>query len=377
MNQDPPAGLKRTPLYELHEKQQAKMVPFAGYLMPVQYPTGIRSEHQHTRNSASLFDISHMGQIVISGDDIARRLETLVPGEIEALAIMQQRYTVFTNEQGGVLDDLMVTRLPEGFFLVVNAACKEADYDYLVASLGPNCELEMLDNHALLAVQGPAAAAVLAGFAPGLEDLAFMRAAEVNIGGIDCLVHRCGYTGEDGYEISVSSEDAITLAERLLQNESLLPAGLGARDTLRLEAGLCLYGHELDETTTPVEADLAWVIAAKYRGDNPVNAAFPGAGIILSQLREGAPRYRLGLLPEGRAPVRDGAIIFDSQGRKVGIISSGGYGQTVGGPVAMGYVDADAAGDAGFQVEMRNRMHKLVRVPLPFVEHRYYKKPKN
>ncbi|MEX2353025.1 MAG: glycine cleavage system aminomethyltransferase GcvT, partial [Gammaproteobacteria bacterium] len=244
--------IKQTPLYSLHLELGARMVPFAGYAMPVQYPAGIKAEHQHTRLAAGLFDISHMGQIRIEGDGLAARLETLVPGDISSLQPGQQRYTVLTNETGGILDDLMITRMTDHFFLVVNAARKAHDYNYLQQKLTPDCRVQALEKRALLALQGPEAATVMAAFEPGISDLPFLGAGEFELAGINCLIHRCGYTGEDGFEISMDSADAERFARLLLDNPLVQPVGLGARDSLRLEAGLCLYGHDLDETITPV-----------------------------------------------------------------------------------------------------------------------------
>lgn len=372
MNDSQPAALKHTPLYNFHKDMQAKMVPFAGYEMPVQYPTGIRSEHRHTRAHASLFDISHMGQIMIEGESTGQILETLVTGDITGLKSYRQRYTVFTNQDGGIIDDLMITRLPEGYFLVVNAACKENDYRLLQEAFSGQGRLDMMTDRALLALQGPDAAPCLANFDPDIAVMPFLSARLSSISGIECLIHRCGYTGEDGFEISVSDKEAENLARILLQQDGVACAGLGARDTLRLEAGLCLYGHDLDESTTPVEADIAWVIAQKYKREAQT-AQFPGASLILEQLSGSVARIRAGFRPEGRAPVREGTSIYNSKGAKVGIITSGGYGETVGGPIAMGYVDNDASAQAGYMVEVRGRNIQLNRVDLPFVAHRYYK----
>ena len=373
MNQARTAGLKRTPLYTLHKELKGRMVPFAGYEMPVQFPAGIRAEHAHTRDMAGLFDISHMGQIVIVGENVAVNLEKLVPGDIQGLSMMHQRYTVFTNNDGGILDDLMVTRMADHHFLVVNAACKDSDFNYLEKSLGSDYKVTMLVDKALLAIQGPAASTVLSRFHPQLGEIPFLSAENVNLSGVACLIHRCGYTGEDGYEISVDAKDAETLARILLEQPEVMPIGLGARDTLRLEAGLCLYGYDLDNTTTPIEADMAWLIGRKYRVKNPVPAGFPGAAIILSQLSAGSSRIRKGFRPQGRIPVREGATIFERDGVKVGIITSGGYGQTVGGPIAMGYVDSGSVGHTDYHVEIRKQKYDLINVDLPFVEHRYYK----
>src|SRR5258707_8037698 len=292
--------LQRTPLYELHRSLGAKLVPFAGYEMPVQYPQGILAEHLHTRSKAGLFDVSHMGQIRLRGAGAAAALETLCPGDIQALAPMRQRYTLFTNERGGILDDLMVTNAGDHLFVVVNAACKVADIAHLRRHLEPRTEIEVLAEHALLALQGPQAAIVMARLAPELAGMTFMTAAAVSLGGMPCLVTRFGYTGEDGFEISVPAAGAPGLAKRPLAQPEVAPVGLGARDSLRLEAGLCLYGHDIDETTTVIEADLAWAYHKRRRAEG----GFPGAAILQRQLAEGPARRRVGLLPDGRAPAR-------------------------------------------------------------------------
>lgn len=366
--------LKRTPLYSLHLEAGARMVGFAGYEMPVQYPAGIKAEHEHTRTSAGLFDISHMGQVRVDGKESGYALENLVPGDIQSLGIHRQRYTVLTNPEGGVIDDLMVTRMPDHFFLVVNAARKEYDYAYLRDSLKHSGNVQQLEDRALLALQGPQAATVLGQYSADIMNLPFLSAGLFNLGGIDCLVHRCGYTGEDGYEISLPAVQAELFARKLLQDNRVKLIGLGARDSLRLEAGLCLYGHDLDETTTPVEAGLAWIIAKRYLGAGAATAQFPGATRILREVAEGPRRTRLGFRPEGRIPVREGTTIFDSEGLKVGIITSGGYGQTAGGPIAMGYVTTSSSRGSYYNVEIRNQMHRVIKTDLPFVKHRYYKK---
>jgi len=349
------------------------MVTFAGYELPVQYSEGIKAEHEYTRAHAGLFDISHMGQIRIRGEDTVSRLETLVPGDITGLNVFRQRYSVLTNDTGGVIDDLMITRMPDHFFLVVNAARRHRDYTWLRDALPPECAVEDLPDRGLLAVQGPDSARVLAELDRGIADLPFLGGGEFRLGGVQCIVHRCGYTGEDGFEISMEGREAENLAATLLGNPLLKPAGLGARDSLRLEAGLCLYGHELDETITPVEADLAWVIARKYRtGEIP--AGFPGADRILEQLRNGPPRIRAGFRPEGGIPVREGTIISTGDGINAGIITSGGYGPTAGGPVAMGYSNTTLAeNQSRYRVEIRGQHHTIERVKLPFVRHRYHK----
>ncbi len=368
---DPSASpLERTALYDLHVELGARMVPFAGYAMPVQYPDGILAEHRRCREAAALFDVSHMGQIRLDGADPAGALEALVPGDIRGLAPGAMRYTQFTNESGGILDDLMVTRLGDHLLLVVNAACKAADLAHLEAGLGDGCRPTPLDGRALLALQGPAAAEVLGRFAAGCRGMAFMTAAEFDIDGVPCLISRSGYTGEDGFEISLPADAAPGFARRLLAEEEVAPAGLGARDSLRLEAGLCLYGHDIDATTTPVEAGLAWSIGRRRREEG----GFPGAEVIRRQLAEGPPRRRVGLRPEGRAPAREGTEIADPAGEIVGRVTSGGFGPTVGGPVAMGYVTA-AHARIGAEVALNVRGRSLpARVAkLPFVPHRYHR----
>jgi aminomethyltransferase len=346
------------------------MVPFAGYEMPVQYPTGILAEHLHTRSQAGLFDVSHMGQIRLVGAGCVPALERLVPGDLAALAPMRMRYTLFLNEAGGILDDLMATRLSDGLFIVVNAARKEADLAHLHDRLGARASIEPLADRALLALQGPAAATVLSRFIEGIAQLRFMSAAEVTIGGRQCLVTRSGYTGEDGFEISLPPGEAEGFARRLLAEPEVLPIGLGARDSLRLEAGLCLYGHDIDETTTPVEADLAGTIGKRRRAEG----GFPGAAIVLGQLAEGTTRKRVGIRPEGRAPAREDTEIIDEAGSRLGKVTSGGFGPSVGGPVAMGYVDSTHAADgAALQLLVRGAARPARIVRWPFVPTRYYR----
>ena len=280
--------LQRTPLHALHAELGAKMVPFAGYEMPVSYPAGIVAEHRQCRDSAALFDVSHMGQLRLVGNDAAAALETLVPVDVVGLAESKQRYALFTNDAGGILDDLMVTRRADHLFLVVNAGCKVADIDHLRAEIGGRCAIEPMPDHALLALQGPAAAAVMARLAPSLAKLTFMSGAAATIAGIDCFATRSGYTGEDGFEISVAGEDANALARALLAAPEVKPAGLGARDTLRLEAGLCLYGHDIDTSTTPIEAALAWAIQKVRRPGGARAGGYPGAATIERQLASAA-----------------------------------------------------------------------------------------
>lgn len=363
-------ALRETALHALHIGLGAKMVPFAGYDMPVQYPSGILAEHRHTRAQAGLFDVGHMGQARIHGANAAKAIEALVPGDIQALAENHTRYTQLTNDAGGIIDDLMVTRRADHLLLVVNAACKEGDYAHIGAALPRDCRLELLDDRTLIALQGPAAIAVMEGLAPGIDRLDFMSVAEFRIAGIDCLVSRSGYTGEDGVEISAHNAQAEALAQTLLKDSRVKPVGLGARDTLRLEAGLCLYGHDIDTTTSPVEAALTWSIGKRRREEG----GFAGAAIIQKQLQGGVARKRVGILPEGRVPVRDGAEIADDAGIRLGSVTSGGFGPSVDRPIAMGYVATAQAGDgAALNISVRDKkiVSKVTR--LPFVAHRYHK----
>jgi aminomethyltransferase len=362
--------LQTTPLDSLHRTLGAKMVPFAGYDMPVQYPTGVLTEHNWTRGHAGLFDVSHMGQVRLVGAGAATALERLVPGDIAGLKPQRTRYTLFTNDAGGILDDLMVTNAGDHLFLVVNAACKVADIAHLKKHLAKDCSVEPLPERALLALQGPEAAAVMSALAPGAEKLGFMSFATISVAGLPCWVTRSGYTGEDGFEISVAVADAEKLARALLGDARVKPIGLGARDSLRLEAGLCLYGHDIDETTTPIEADLAWTIQKRRRE----GGGFPGAEKILHQLAHGAPRKRVGLKPDGKAPAREHTRVTAADGAAIGEITSGGFGPTVGGPVAMGYVAvAHAAPGTAVQLIVRDPPRPALVAPLPFTPHRYHR----
>ncbi len=360
--------LLRTPLYALHQELGAKLVPFAGYEMPVQYPPGILKEHLHTRAAAGLFDVSHMGQLRIKGADAAKRIEALVPGDIQALKAGRMRYTQFTDERGGILDDLMITRFDDHLFVVVNAACKQADTDHLRKYLGAS--VESLDDRALIALQGPRAAAVLARHAPDAAAMAFMSGAYLKVAGMACFVTRSGYTGEDGYEISCPVADAEKLARKLLAEPDVMAIGLGARDSLRLEAGLCLYGHDIDTSTTPVEAALSWSISKRRRAEG----GFPGAAILQQQWRDGPKRLRVGIRPEGRAPAREGTELADAAGAGVGKITSGGFGPSVNGPVAMGYVvAAQAKPGTPVQAIVRGKPLAARVATLPFTPHRYHR----
>jgi glycine cleavage system T protein (aminomethyltransferase) len=371
--------LKRTPLHALHLASGGKMVPFAGYDMPVQYGTGVLREHLHTRASAGLFDVSHMGQIALhskSGKvgDAALALERLVPQDILAVAPGRQRYAQFTNDDGGILDDLMVANFGSHLFLVVNAACNAADEAHLRANLSDVCVIESLPDRALLALQGPQAESVLAKFCASVPAMRFMDAGPHRVDGIDCFVSRSGYTGEDGFEISVPAEHAETLAKALLANSEVLPIGLGARDSLRLEAGLCLYGHDIDTTTTPIEGALEWSIQKSRRNGGARAGGFPGADKILAQLEKAAPRRRVGLKPEGRAPVREGAPLFAdaTSSEQIGAVTSGGFGPSINAPVAMGYLPSShaAVGNRVF-AELRGQRLPLLVSPMPFIPNTY------
>jgi aminomethyltransferase len=371
--------LKRTPLQALHVSLGGKMVPFAGYEMPVQYAPGVLREHLHTRAAAGLFDVSHMGQIAVrakSGriEDAARALERLVPQDIVAVAPGRQRYAQFTNDGGGILDDLMVANFGDYLFLVVNAACKEADEAHLRERLSDACTIEPLRDRALLALQGPKAESALARLCADASAMRFMDAGPRNVAGFDCFVSRSGYTGEDGFEISVPAEHAEQLAKLLLVNGDVLPIGLGARDSLRLEAGLCLYGHDIDTTTTPVEAALEWSIQKSRRAGGARAGGFPGAETILAQFADGAGRRRVGLRPEGRAPVREGSPLFAdaASSEPIGTVTSGGFGPTLNAPVAMGYLPT-ALSAPGMQVfaEVRGQRLPSRVAATPFVPNTY------
>ena len=372
--------LLSTPLTDLHRELGARLVPFAGYEMPVQYPAGIIAEHSHTREKAGLFDVSHMGQAWLVGPDhetTARALEAMVPSDVAVLKPGRQRYTVLLNAEGGIVDDLMVAR-PQGpenegrLFLVVNASRKAVDYALIAANLPDNVRLEVIEDRALIALQGPMAAEVMAAHAPAAADMAFMGVAQMEFDGIAVYVSRSGYTGEDGYEISVPAGAAEPLARALLADERVAPIGLGARDSLRLEAGLCLYGHDLDETTSPVEGAITFVLQKRRKEE----ASFPGAARILSELADGPSRVRVGLTLAGRAPAREGAEIRAADGSVIGVLTSGGFAPTLGAPIAMGYVDPAHAG-VGTPVKLvvRGRELEANIADMPFVPQRYHRKP--
>jgi len=359
--------LKQTPLYDLHLELGAKMVPFAGYQMPLQYRKGIIHEHLHCRSHVGFFDISHMGQCLILGDDAASELERLTPSDICGLKSGTQKYTVLTNSDGGIIDDIIITRIDSGLMIIVNAACKDKDFTYLKSHLSWYCDFKELPDHALFALQGPAAAAIMRKFSAEAAALSFMQACATEINGIPCNISRSGYTGEDGYEISVANQHAEQLACLLLAEDEVEAIGLGARDTLRLEAGLSLYGHELNESITPIEAGLQWVIKKGHD-------QFPGADKILNQLQHGSKRIRTGLVVESKIPVRDGAVIINNENKVVGQVTSGGFSPSMGKPVAMALLDRNS-------VSLGNTLYAIVRdqkiavtvTKLPFIPHRYHR----
>jgi len=365
------SDLKRTALYEIHVTSGAKMVPFAGYEMPVQYAAGVMKEHLHTREAAGLFDVSHMGQVLLfpkSGrlEDAQAALEKLVPVSILGLGEGRQRYALFTNDNGGILDDLMVANRGDHLLLVVNAACKADDIAHLQTHLSDICEVRPVGDRALLAIQGPKAEAALSALVPGAADMRFMDTTAIDWNGTDVWVSRSGYTGEDGYEVSVPDRLAVRFAEELLRLNQVEPIGLGARDSLRLEAGLCLYGSDIDTTTTPVEAAIEWAIQKVRRNGGDRAGGFPGANRILGELDDGAPRRRVGLLPEGRAPMRAGTELFAGDS-KVGEITSGAYGPSIERPMSMGYVAAEYA-EIGLKLdgELRGKRMPVTVADLPF-----------
>tara|TARA_R100000750_G_scaffold34896_1_gene22465 strand:- start:2114 stop:3244 length:1131 start_codon:yes stop_codon:yes gene_type:complete len=363
--------LKTTVLNDLHHAQGAKMVGFAGYEMPVQYKLGVLKEHLHTRASAGLFDVSHMGQVILRGPDVARALEALVPVDVIGLAEGRQRYALFTNDAGGIEDDLMIANRGDHLFLVVNAACKHADVARMRAALEPQgITVKMLENRALVALQGPAAEDVLAEHCPDVREMKFMDVATLPIAGAECWISRSGYTGEDGFEISVPNAAAMDLAKSLLGDARVEAIGLGARDSLRLEAGLCLYGQDLDTDTTPIAAGLGWAISKARRTDGARAGGFPGDTRILSEMAEGTALKRVGLRPEGRAPLRAGVVLFDAEegGSEMGTVTSGGFGPSVEGPVSMGYVPrAQASEGTTLWAELRGKRVPVRVAKLPFV----------
>jgi aminomethyltransferase len=373
----PSGALDRTALYDRHVALGARIVPFAGYEMPVQFPAGIIAEHTHTREAAGLFDVSHMGQAIVIArdhDTAARFLERLVPGDILSLSPGQIRYTQLTNKDGGIIDDLMVTRDPSPhgdgkLMLVVNASRKQVDYAWLEENLPAGVKLVQLEDRSLLALQGPRAEAALSRYCPEAAGLSFMSAAQARFDGVAIHVARSGYTGEDGFELSIPTEHLLAVYDRLLTHSDIRPIGLGARDSLRLEAGLCLYGHDIDETTSPVEAGLAWSIGKRRR----IEGGFTGAERILAELKNGPSRRRVGILPEGRSPAREGSAIA-AEGRNIGRVTSGGFAPTLGHPVAMGYVESSFAPvGTRLQLIVRDKPLPGEITSLPFVPHRYKK----
>ena len=368
-------SLKHTPLDALHRELGARMVPFAGYDMPVQYEQGIIAEHRHTRSAAGLFDVSHMGQFLLSGDGIAATLESLMPADLEGLGEHRQTYALLTNDDGGVRDDLIVTRWgPEQFLLVVNAACKDDDRAWIEANLTPAQQLEVLTDQALLALQGPGARAMLKSLLPDVATLPFLHGGHFELDDMPLYVSCSGYTGEDGFELSCRAAHATSLARRILAAPEVHPVGLGARDSLRLEAGLCLYGHELAPTITPIEAGVAWAVSRTRRPDGARPGGYPGADRIEAELAAGPRRRRVGLTVNGKRPVREGQAVVDDTGRHVGEISSGGFGASVNAPIALALLDREAAeSDAPLSVNVRGRLQGVTRSRTPFVAPRYYR----
>ncbi|MFM2448181.1 MAG: glycine cleavage system protein [Pseudomonadota bacterium] len=369
-----PTELLKTPLHKLHLELGARMVPFAGYDMPVQYPSGITTEHKQCRESAALFDVSHMGQLRLHGSDAASALESLVPVDVVDLAVGKQRYGFFTNENGGLLDDLMITRREDDLFVVVNAGCKVADTEHLIRHIGGRCQVQPLPDRALLALQGPLAVQALARLNPQAAALTFMTGTHLDLAGCACFVTRSGYTGEDGFEISVAGDQAEGLARAILEQPEVKPAGLGARDTLRLEAGLCLYGHDIHTETTPVEAALTWAIQKVRRVGGARAGGFPGADAINEQLMNGAKRKRVGLVGQERAPVREGATLVDASGQPLGVVTSGTLAPTVNQVVAMAYLPiAQAVVGQTVWAEVRGKKLPMTVTAMPFTPNRYYR----
>lgn len=358
---------KRTPLYDLHLEHGAKMVDFAGWEMPIQYPNGIMTEHHQCRQKAAIFDVSHMGQVILKGEDIGRKLEALCPQAYATLKEGKARYGFFTNEAGGIMDDLIVSNAGDHFFVVVNAALRDQDIPHMRAHL-EDVEVHETIDHALIALQGPAAETVLASHCPQAVDLKFMETCLADVDGVPCRLSRLGYTGEDGFEISVPEAEAARLTSLLLEHEDCALAGLGARDSLRLEAGLCLYGNDIDQNTTPIEASLGWAIQKRRKEEG----GFPGAAIIQEQLAKGAPRKLVGIRPDGRAPARSHVEVQTAEGTTIGEVTSGCFGPTVGGPVSMGYIDA-AYADPGTEVSLivRGKANPAKVTALPFVTQNY------
>jgi aminomethyltransferase len=367
------AALLKTPLHALHVELGAKMVPFGGYDMPVQY-SGVMAEHKHTRAAAGLFDVSHMGQVSLLGDGAAAALETLVPVDVIDLGVFKQRYALFTNEQGGILDDLMICRRPDDLFVVVNAGCKAQDIAHMQAKIGSLCQVLPMPEQALLALQGPQAVTALARLNPEVATLTFMTGGFFELDGIPTFLTRSGYTGEDGFEISVAGERAVELARKLLAQPEVLPIGLGARDSLRLEAGLCLYGHDIDTSITPVEASLTWAIQKVRRAGGARAGGYPGEAVINAQLAGGATKKRVGLVSSERMPVREGAKLVAEDGTELGVVTSGTLGPTVNKPVALGYLPTTHAA-IGTQVWaiVRDKRTPMTVSATPFTPNGYFR----
>lgn len=364
-----------TPLHALHTEAGAKMVPFAGYDMPVQYKLGVKKEHLHCRAGAGLFDVSHMGQLRLVGNNAAAFMESLVPVDIIDLPANKQRYAFFTNEQGGISDDLMVTNFGDHLFVVVNAACKEQDIKHLQANLPADVELQLIEDRALLALQGPKAVSVLSKLNPAVADMVFMDALTLELAGLECYVSRSGYTGEDGFEISVPADAAEILARQLLANDDVEWIGLGARDSLRLECGLCLYGHDLDSTTTPVEASLLWGISPSRRAGGKRAGGFIGSELILEQIKtKNISRKRIGLIGVSKAPIREGTKLFDAQDNQIGIVTSGTYGPSIKKPVAMAYINIEFSTlETEVFAAVRGKKLAMIVSKMPFVAQSYFR----
>ena len=372
---EPSAELLKTPLYDLHVELGARMVPFAGYSMPVQYPAGLMAEHQHTRNAAGLFDVSHMGQLRLTGADAAAAFESLMPVDVIDLAVGKQRYGLLLNDEGGIIDDLMFFNRGDDIFVIVNGACKALDIAHIEQKIGARCQVIPMPEMALMALQGPQAITVMARIAPGIEKLVFMTGGRFEIAGCNCFITRSGYTGEDGFEISVHEMQAEKLARTLLAQPEVKPIGLGARNSLRLEAGLCLYGNDIETTTTPVEAALTWAIQKVRRTGGPREGGFPGAAKILAQLQgEGLARKRVGLIALERIPVREHTELQDMAGNTIGEVTSGLLGPTIGKCVAMGYVSAEFA-SLGTRINaiVRGKPVTMEVSAMPFVSARYFR----
>ncbi len=360
-------SVRQTPLHKLHVELGAKLVDFAGWSLPINYPGGIMEEHKHCRSKASLFDVSHMGQVTLKGDQVADQLESLVPSDITSLPEGKARYTFFTNDNGGIMDDLIVSNAGDHLFVVVNASMRDQDIAHMRKHLS-GIEVTEIMDHALVAVQGPGSEAVVAGLCPVVSELGFMQTMVAEIMGVTCRVSRLGYTGEDGFEISIPEKDAIQITSALLDHDQCLPAGLGARDSLRMEAGLCLYGNDIDQHTTPIEASLLWAIQKRRREDG----GFPGAEKIQNQIAGGTQRKLVGIKPKGRAPARNGAELQTPGGDVIGVVTSGGYGPSVGAPIAMGYVDTrHAEPDTELHILVRGKLLEAVVAELPFVSRNY------